>query len=297
MLGKKLSQLTTMKVILLVLTMLVVVPQFQLEVSGLVPFKHVVDSGQYGLDRAQAFWIDYVGEKEKLGASPTAAQQAKLADRKREYDLSLLRYVYDHNPNANQPGQPACVISPEKGGYTGCVGNYLSALVWVGYDGQSANLQTSPPHVTAMCAETANWDLDFNRILQDAATRDPELRLSDIDSGVLPEEIKTKLCAPWAEQCSQGGLKTRSLQGITVDGSGAFWKLKQEETTRSDHCALHLLRWNEQSVVEATMMRGDNAKDSLVAVFNQKQYVIYDSIFSIFTTLFVCLVRTSGGEK
>lgn len=144
--GKKLSELTTRKVIILVLTMLLVLPYLQVQSILEVP-----SSGMFGADDVWEDFIDF----QQTPASNISWQAAR--DR---YQNSLLKYIYYHN-------------------WFDKKSLYLSAIFWIGAAGNSehtvqaqvSDLKLETPRVLAWSEKvrhTSYWTtmpLEVNTIL------------------------------------------------------------------------------------------------------------------------------------
>lgn len=105
--GKKLSDLTTRRVIILVLTMLIVLPQLEVDAIQKLP-----TSANYGADEVMRAW--------KL-AGPRGDESHKI------YQRTLLRYIYFHNWFSGNNG------CPENKGSNFCPHQYLSHVFWIGF--------------------------------------------------------------------------------------------------------------------------------------------------------------------
>jgi len=112
--GKKLSDLTIRRVIVLVLSMLIVVPLLSPEES----FK-IATSAQYGADEV---WMSF----ERLAADEAGSRL--------EFQRSLLRFMYFHNWYT---GNGECPPAPDKGA---CPNSYKTHLFWVGMKGASRDV-------------------------------------------------------------------------------------------------------------------------------------------------------------
>jgi len=109
--GKKLSDVTTRRVIILVLSMLTILPTFSVDASLKLP-----TSGQFGADLV---WLAL------QAAGPVGSDSHKA------YQTTLLRYIYYHNWFTGNTECPSNKASPA------CPTGFASHLYWIGFTGQN----------------------------------------------------------------------------------------------------------------------------------------------------------------
>mmetsp|Transcript_49035 Transcript_49035/g.85352 ORF Transcript_49035/g.85352 Transcript_49035/m.85352 type:complete len:1029 (+) Transcript_49035:103-3189(+) len=85
--GKKLSEMTTRRVIILVLTMLLVLPFLQTDSSSMPPL-----AAFYGADDVFEGWLEYNRTRQESGQT-----QSKVLAAQKRYNKALLKYLYYHN--------------------------------------------------------------------------------------------------------------------------------------------------------------------------------------------------------
>lgn len=123
--GKRLSELTTRRVIVLVLVMLFVVPQLT------IPSFEFPPSPQYGADVVFRNWKRWADFADKLG---TTVKEKLLGEgdpnvlySRQIYEKSLLTFIYYHNwnyPFEDCPKIPALRL---------CPADFHAPLIWIGY--------------------------------------------------------------------------------------------------------------------------------------------------------------------
>lgn len=128
--GKKFSELTTRHVILLVLTMLLVLPQFGRDLSELMP-----TSATYGADVVYEAFDRY--------------RVHNSEDNREQYERALLQYIFYHNWYGYQCDNALC---PR---------DYLSQLFWVDISSEDPDLlQTLDPTVRKETIDVVKAEVD-----------------------------------------------------------------------------------------------------------------------------------------
>jgi len=182
--GKKLSEMTTRRVICLILAMLLILPLLSKESADQTPY-----SVSYG---ANEVWQAFMA---KMGNTSSAAQLAT-----KSYDEALLEYVYYHNWYvANHQG----IYCPT----ANCAGRFLGSLFWIGLAGPRGEVDLSSVLQYAQLNATVVAGYESNRIL---AYNTQDLWMS---LGTLPPEVKATLSEPWAESCATS---TIDLFGLSL---------------------------------------------------------------------------------
>lgn len=174
--GKKLSEMTTRRVICLILAMLLFLPLLSKETADQTPY-----SATYG---ANHVW---------------EAFEAKQADNSTanglKYDNALLQYVYYHNWYVGNHGGTYC---PENN----CAGLFLGSLFWFGLAGQSSDTSftTSLEYTQMTSGVLDSWV---------GSTREDYLTAY----GTMPSSIKASLSKPWGRQCATS---SQDLVGVSL---------------------------------------------------------------------------------
>mmetsp|Transcript_99008 Transcript_99008/g.178780 ORF Transcript_99008/g.178780 Transcript_99008/m.178780 type:complete len:979 (-) Transcript_99008:249-3185(-) len=161
--GKKLSEMTTRRVICLILAMLLVLPVLRAEESNLTPF-----SASYGADVVNQAFSGYL----------------KGSGDKSEYQRALLNYIYYHNWFARAAEDTHC---PSRN----CNNQYFGQLFWVGITGtSSASLSTNSTTLDL------NFIQSFNK---NASLHTTEGVLYAY--GTMPDFAQEIMASPWTQKC------------------------------------------------------------------------------------------------
>lgn len=251
--GKKLSDLTTRRVIGLVLTMMLVLPLLNIDDAEQLPF-----SGVFGADVVYKAYA-------KLDANPND-QQLKEA-----YETSMLQYLYYHNwysgngdcPNDNSD-DPIC---PNV---------YLSHVFWAGI---VYNAKLIPP-------ELLKEKVDLGRMSPATVQKWVSAAMKEnliFDYGSMPLEVQTILGNPWGMDCpaSSGEVGRLGLSVLAVETDANSDVVKCPED----------LRRVERSKFSPQMLTKADAKQFHIGFyFDKRQFVKWEAIYGLITTHFVCIV-------
>eukprot|EP00425_Heterocapsa_triquetra_P007640 CAMPEP_0195159732 /NCGR_PEP_ID=MMETSP0448-20130528/186312_1 /TAXON_ID=66468 /ORGANISM="Heterocapsa triquestra, Strain CCMP 448" /LENGTH=1075 /DNA_ID=CAMNT_0040198531 /DNA_START=57 /DNA_END=3281 /DNA_ORIENTATION=+ len=166
--GKKLSDLTIRRVIILVLSMLIILPLLSADEAYKLP-----SSASYGADEV---WLSFQ-EMERSGRSN---------ETRTRYEVAMLRYMYFHNWFAHAEGCPTGKASKQ------CPAMYDSHLYWVGMSGENST------HVAEMIGHAK---LRQETVLEWAANASEQ---DDIYLyGTMPENVYNVIWSLWSD-CSSG---------------------------------------------------------------------------------------------
>jgi len=280
--GRKLSERTTQRVILLVLAMLFVVPQ----IGAGEEHDRMSDSAQYGANVIYQAWMDY-----ELAAQSESS--AKLRPQRRTFwEKQVLAYVYYHNWHAVCPSQL-------QGGT--CAASWLYKLCWIGYV-KNGYVDSAPDslnvfgqgYIQSIAESRANWDLLFNGT-SNASEEDLLLTGNDEPSmepkpmgyvvGSVPDEVKAALARPWTTSCieSKSASKTE-ITGVSLIPSVPCPrnKFRMRETV-----------WYIPDISGASFFR-QHMEGQFVFVFDIRNLVKWDAILGIVQTGFVVIVLGIG---
>jgi len=272
--GRKLSEKTTQRVIVLVLVMLVIIPQLD-------PGAHIVmmpTSAQYGADVVYKAWEDY--EREYLAqarANESANGQAGwssssiLAQYRLEWEMELLTYIYYHNPYAVCPDSATLAQD--------CAGDWTFKLCFIGYVTNtkfvgSDKLDNTQDGYLQMLRPALEWESLVSM------RRDGDWRSNKYIVSHVPDDIKYLLSRPWTTDCSED----ESIYGVSllsdIPCPRKTWRLR--ETT-----------WYMPVLTKKpffqTYMQGQ-----FVFVFDIRKRVEMEAIMSIMQTLFIVIVLAIG---
>mmetsp|Transcript_139076 Transcript_139076/g.361363 ORF Transcript_139076/g.361363 Transcript_139076/m.361363 type:complete len:967 (-) Transcript_139076:170-3070(-) len=170
--GRKLSEMTTRRVICLILAMLLGLPMLQAEQADQAAF-----SAEYGSEHV---WQSFYGLT--LASSSASARST--------YEVALLRYIYYHNWFARADPAVYCPMGD-------CAGEYLAQLFWVGVQGEDIaivreNAQLGP----VINQEPAEFELHYKSI-------DGLYNL-----GLLPQQAQNMLKSSWTARCDTNSFAT-----------------------------------------------------------------------------------------
>lgn len=169
--GKKLSEMTTRKVICLILAMLLGLPLMQAEQSDQLAF-----SSSYGADQVWNKFKEFEKDRTSL--------------KKDDYIQSMLHFIYYHNWFASEDPDKWCPME-------NCAGEYYSQVFWVGFTGQES--QSDLVNKFAKISSMSGADI-----------KDFEKKYSSTNGlynlGYMPaEEAHTALTSDWTIQCATDG--------------------------------------------------------------------------------------------
>mmetsp|Transcript_44963 Transcript_44963/g.104007 ORF Transcript_44963/g.104007 Transcript_44963/m.104007 type:complete len:1031 (-) Transcript_44963:112-3204(-) len=176
--GRKLSEMTIRRVVILVLSVMMVLPLLSADETGMYPF-----SPTYGADVVHRSFASY-------SATLSAASEAR-------YNDDLLRYIYTHNWfTGRQSGCPG-------DGDVACPEDYLSHLFWFGF----GTTVSSIPQPQVDIAQ-----LDATSVLQ---WQEKVVNEGDMlfQYGPIPEVVQARLSQRWERVCETD---TARLQGVSL---------------------------------------------------------------------------------
>lgn len=200
--GKRLSEMTTRRVVCLILALLMVLPMLRTESVNQTPV-----SPSYGADIvSQAFktW--------QSGMQPRAV-----------FDKALLQYVYYHNWFASERSDLFCPSGS-------CVNEFYGALFWMGVESRSFDLtlnltkklQLSPTTVSA-------WSASSSTVVGTL-----------LDYGTMPPEAEAMLSSPWDTVCDEDGMYKRGFSLLSQSIGGLVGRtVRCPEDLRSQESNLY----------------------------------------------------------
>jgi len=260
--SKKLSEMTTRRVVCLVLLMMFSIPNMELD-----DFDKMPRSGNYGADSVhEAF------ELMRASAGAPAA-----AGRRQLYDAQLLHYVFYHN--WFNTVLDACPWNDQ------CSNMYRSALFWVGVTSTNRSL------ASAMAASARPSSGAVDAFAQRAAATIAQRSSSFFyNYGTMPPEALADLSSRWDLDCpyeSRGETKHRlgmSLLGRTIPGKVSYAVRCPENLRRAERLWL-------SSVFNVP--KGEFRDWVFTIYFDMRLFVQKESMFNLLTTLCVCILLTS----
>jgi class 3 adenylate cyclase len=180
--GKMLVSLTTRRVIMLVLVMLLVLPNMSVEGSSIIPM-----SAWWGADG--------------IFTAFNTLQVNGSASNRADYEEKLLRYMYYHNWFTGNWG---CESSARA-----CPDEFFAHAFWVGFAGRNA---------TELSQSLSLAQLTRSQV--DAF--DAQVRTSSdlYDMGGMPTQARDALSQPWGEDCEYARLQHRGVSLLAQEISG-----------------------------------------------------------------------------
>eukprot|EP00397_Hematodinium_sp_SG-2012_P003342 GEMP01003350.1.p1 GENE.GEMP01003350.1~~GEMP01003350.1.p1 ORF type:complete len:1014 (+),score=182.63 GEMP01003350.1:101-3142(+) len=278
--GKKLSELTTMRVIVLVLVMLFVVPhltfpQFKDEFSS---------SSQYGADvvfRNWKRWWDSaeseVSDAAKLGNSPSA--RPTVVHSRQSYEKSLLLYAFYHNW-----GKTMGECTPDRV----CPANYHMPLIWIGYrPPKSGNVLLGPE------LRTVKYDcLNATNIASINANFNSDDWLYEM--GTFPPDVLRGFSEPWVESCNCGSEECNGVNIMShgIEGGADDYPCPGNRKG-GDKSGLRFQETAHFTSISASTLDRDKY-GQFIFYFDQRTKVAIEALLNIMQTLFVVFVLALG---
>lgn len=180
--GKKLSEMTTRRVIILVLIMLLVLPQLRPEQAD-----QLAVSAFYGADHV---WETFV----------TSLDHGNQSTAHEDYERSMLQYLFYHNWFA---GKGYCSEGND------CAGEYYSHVFWVGITGEDLSEVSAKASRAQLRASTvATWDTEVR------AQKDI------YNYGWMPDKVQQLLSSPWTQRCDTAQKKRLGLSLLSEEIDG-----------------------------------------------------------------------------
>jgi len=263
--GRKLSERTTQRVIILVLIMLFAVPQLKVEETHTM----MQTSAQYGANVIFQAWEDY---ERAMGTNGTART---IRQRRQSWEDNLLTYIYYHNWHAT---------CPQDDGDTACASDWNYRLCWVGYITNGQRVPAPDPlnvfdeAYVQVYNDTAQWEPEFSGMGETTRTLQYWV-------GSLPGVVMDALRRPWTTSCPELHWGTSTV----IQGASLIPGLP---------CPRNTLRMQETTwfIPNSGKLEFLNAhmEGQFVFVFDMRKFVQWEAIFGILQTVFVVLVLAIG---
>jgi hypothetical protein len=187
--GKKLSEMTTRRVIILVLTMLLVLPFLRAQSADNYP-----SSSYYAADEVHKAWVRH-------------NQMPDSLQRYERYERTLLRYIYFHNWFAGNS-------KPCSDGDQACPSWYFSKVFWVG-------LMSSEKNTIHSRVNTTHIRLSSVQAFNEYAAQQKDI----YNFGTIPDIVHPTIGGEWKEcnEESKGIFRSGfSLIGREIDGQVSY---------------------------------------------------------------------------
>jgi len=181
--GKKLSEVTTRRVICLILAMLLGLPILQAETADQAAF-----SANYGAERV---WMNL---KPLVEAAANSTGSARIT-----YERALLHYVYYHNWFAQRDPSAFCPME-------GCSQAYYAHLFWVGIEAATTDVAEEIAQVASLSDVDVNaWEASYTEVR------------GFYNFGTFPPKAQQILKRPWNINCDHGNWKARGISLLSEE--------------------------------------------------------------------------------
>lgn len=248
--GKKLSEMTTRRVIILILTMLTFLPLMTADSTLVMP-----TSAEYGANQ--------VYQKFQAAESQNATSTASFA--RSAYEKALLNYAFYHNWFVKQYPDKFCPWSD-----SGCPDTYYAFVFWIGVAGDTAAAVNDK-------ASKAKLDQTLINSFNAAASR-PSVFYT---YGSMPTYGLQQLGSDWTTSC-QGTNGSPFLKGISLISEAG-----PDVTTYPIRCP-EQLRLTETLVFTPVTLNNDQYHDwHFEFYFDIRSFTFEESAVSLQTTVFV----------
>eukprot|EP00927_Polykrikos_kofoidii_P065350 TRINITY_DN61109_c0_g1_i1.p1 TRINITY_DN61109_c0_g1~~TRINITY_DN61109_c0_g1_i1.p1 ORF type:complete len:1150 (+),score=181.25 TRINITY_DN61109_c0_g1_i1:253-3702(+) len=253
--GKKLSERTTLWVIVLVLAMLVLVPVLNVGHEE----EMMQTSAQYG---AQVIY-------QALVRSSQAPDDAQL---RIEYEMQVLMYVYYHNYQL-----AGCNLPETCEDQVNCVAEFTSKLIYVGFLVDSS--------VRGNISEDIGRPVQGLSVLDGYDCSHPHWQHNVFLIGGLPEELRRRLAKPWTKECEESTSSTSAVYGVSLL-LDELCPLRLGGRLRSSEVVVY--------APEHEMDSGTSSSGKLLLIFSIHALTAAQACMSIVRTIFIIFTLVIG---
>jgi len=257
--GKKLSEMTTRRVIILVLTMLLVLPFLRTQSADNVPA-----SAYYGADEILLAYREY-RMKESAPESPGKAD--KVEESRERYENATLRYLYYHNWFL---GNEDCPTTSDAS--YGCSSWYYSHVFWFGIAStHEANLENEIEHTRLRRKTVEKWH---------AYTQNQD----DIYVlGQMTPQVRGLLASPWDKPCNE------PKKGIFRRGISELY-YESEQVGYAVPCPKYLRPIERAKFYPRLMTTKQFDTWHFAFYFDTRPFNRSEAMFGLIITAFICFV-------
>lgn len=248
--GKKLSDLTTRRVIALVLVMMLALPLLQID-------------GARAFPTSAAFGAEVVFEAFNQATSNSSMSVSTSVA---TYERSLLQYIYYHNWYTARLDQ-----CPQR--KSACSRDWDAQLFWVGVVSSSQSLLSEKAQAAQISASAV-----------DAFQQEAQAQRDMYVYGTMPSPVVDAISSTWTNNCPADEVPQRERLGIslletTIDGFNSYSVRCPED-----------IRRKERKLFFARLLSRNEFEDwHLAFYFDIRQWVRQDSIYSLLVTAWVCI--------
>jgi len=268
--GKKLSDMTTRRVIILVLTMLLVFPLLKADAVN-----QLTTSGWYGADNVLQNYEKFLKSPEALNNLTFSRADREATHSFQDYEHSLLNYVFYHNWYARRG-----YCEDREGS---CANIYYSHLFWIGIMGP----ESEEADITKNANLAKITQASVDNYLSKRKAGDKEDMYSYGDA---PPEATKLLTSAWHTKCpvvTKTGTKIR--HGVSL--------ISQTEVANGYPVSCpEDIRVGERGKFYSKMVTQDRWKSKwqIVYYFDLRPFVRTDAMFNLCVTGFICIVLCSA---
>eukprot|EP00439_Symbiodinium_sp_Y106_P005596 s3618_g1.t1 len=294
--GKKLSELTTRRVILLVLVMMLVLPYLKVEEAQQFP-----TSAGYGADIVNQAFDQYL-------ASNSTADKEK-------YDMALLEYIYYHNWYTKQLGNCPIVTSD---GSRSCESSrsFDSHVFWVGFVATNeALLLERLPKASEHGSVSLRMSLSVLSLtsclleVSPSAVADMEALVTQTSVGDeawlyvfghMPTNVQTTLGLSWSRDCPlQSDKKRRGLSILAESFQEGQWQVDYAVPCPDDLRRAERKKYTPRLNIAKDQFDDRACLQALARCvpelhfafyFDLRPFVKQESVFNLLTVVFVCIM-------
>jgi len=253
--GKKLTEMTTRRVIMIVLIMLFISPFWRID--GMLTNGVLHQSGApFALDQVADAFLRYT---DRIETNPNSTDLPHL---KRLYEKKMLLLIYYNNPYAKE--KTVCTAEASQ-----CMSpaSMRTTLFWVGYT-LPQSTPSVPEQAYVALSPSAGNDYDWDTMYDQSG---------GFRSGKLPGFVKDRLTSPWTYECPEESLPRARLIGVSLQSNNA--------------CPM-ALRHQERQYYGSSV--SSESKLQFVIYMDQATSVSVEAIYNVCLTLFVVAVLALG---
>jgi len=252
--GKKLSEVTTRRVIFLILSSLMVPPLIAQQPA------EYFDSPHYGADTAVLAFEEYLNDKTDYNRD--------------QYENEMLRMVLYHNWFSEKI---ECKVNSR------CPEYYYGHLFWFGVRGSDE----ARVKEYAELGQVRRSAVDSFMLAAEQEFRTEDSANSFIfNYGHIPQALLNQVSGPWDTDCSESASKVTYKFGVSL--------LRERSQDMVDYpitCAKGRLRKREYYFYESALQNRENATAaSIYFLIDMRNYIQEDAVYNISMTCFVCFL-------
>lgn len=255
--GKKLSEMTTRRVIILVLTMLLVLPFLRTQSADNVPA-----SAYYGADEILLAYREF-------RMKSTDGRDINVVEESRErYENATLRYLYYHNWFL---GQESCPSHTDTSGSYGCASWYYSHVFWFGIASTNEGNLEDEIEYTRLRAKTVEKWHTYTQNQNDIYIL-----------GQMSQQVRNKLASTWDAPCNE------ESKGIFRRGISEL--LFEDEVGYVVPCPKDLRPIERAKFYPRLMSTSQFDEWHFAFYFDTRPFNRSEAMFGLIITAFICFV-------